>query len=72
MESDDRTFVYWMETARPRDASCKPRRSTSSPVLAERLFDRVDTVVLTSATLAVAGSFEFARAASRRSSAPAR
>ena len=36
-------------------ASCRPPPSTFRPSSAERLFDKVDTVVLTSATLAVAG-----------------
>jgi len=30
-----------------------------SPILRERLFERVDTIILTSATLAVAGSFQY-------------
>ena len=42
-------------------ASCKPRPSMSRTLLAERLFDAVDTVVLTSATLAVAGGFDFVK-----------
>ena len=40
-------------------ASCRPRPSTCPSIVAERLFEQVDTVVLTSATLAVAGGFDF-------------
>ena len=41
--------------------SCKPRPSTFPSILAERFFDKVDTAILTSATLAVSGTFEFAK-----------
>ena len=64
-------FEFWMEGATRATSSgwsgaaaacsCRPRRSTFRSLLAERLFDAVDTVVLTSATLAVAGGFEFAQ-----------
>jgi ATP-dependent DNA helicase DinG len=61
MESRDRRFVFWYER-RGRGVFLQATPIDVSPILSERLFDRVDTVVLTSATLAVGGSFEFARA----------
>ncbi|MGO9272098.1 MAG: ATP-dependent DNA helicase [Terriglobia bacterium] len=58
LESKDRNFVFWWERrghgvfleASPIDVSAKLR---------ERLFEKVPTVVLTSATLAVGGTFDF-------------
>jgi ATP-dependent DNA helicase DinG len=61
MESRDRRFVFWYER-RGRGVFLQATPIDVSPILSERLFDRVDTIVLTSATLAVGGSFEFARA----------
>jgi ATP-dependent DNA helicase DinG len=58
MESRDRQFVYWYER-RGRGLFLQATPIDVSQILAERLFDRVDTVVLTSATLAVGGNFEF-------------
>jgi ATP-dependent DNA helicase DinG len=58
MESPDRTYVFWIER-RGRRTFLQATPIDVSSVLFERLFDRVDTVVLTSATLAVAGGFEF-------------
>jgi hypothetical protein len=43
MESDDQRYVYWVERAAAA-AFCKPRRSMCADLLAERLFDSVDTV----------------------------
>ena len=43
--------------------SCRPRPSTFRNCSTKSLFDAVDTVILTSATLAVAGGFEFTQAA---------
>ena len=59
-ESNEKNYVYWFErrnkgiflTATPIDVS---------QILRERLFEPFDTVILTSATLAVAGRFEFIR-----------
>lgn len=58
MESGDRTFVFWLER---RGKSCFLQATPIdvSPILEEKLFDRVDTVVLTSATLAVSGGFDY-------------
>ncbi|MGH9632264.1 MAG: ATP-dependent DNA helicase [Bryobacteraceae bacterium] len=58
MESVDRSFVYWVER-RGRGCYLQATPIDVSPVLEEKLFDSVDTVILTSATLAVAGGFEF-------------
>src|SRR5487761_2667735 len=60
MEGKDRTFVYWIER-RGRGTFLQATPIDVSKLLDERLFDKVDTVVLTSATLAVAGDFEFAK-----------
>ena len=59
-ESNEKNYVYWYErrnkgvflTATPIDVS---------QILRERLFESFDTVVLTSATLTVAGRFDYIR-----------
>ena len=61
MESRNRSFVYWYER-RSRGVFLQATPIDIAPILAERLFDRVDTVILTSATLAVGGSFDFVKA----------
>ena len=58
MEEDDDNFVYWMEK-RGRGCFLQATPIDVSQIMAERLFRKVDTVVLTSATLAVAGGFEY-------------
>lgn len=58
MENRDRAFVYWYER-RGRGFFLQATPIDVSSILAERLFDSVDTVVLTSATLAVGGNFDF-------------
>ena len=58
LESEEKSYVYWYErrgkgvilTATPIDVS---------QILREHLFDRFDTVILTSATLAVGGHFDY-------------
>jgi ATP-dependent DNA helicase DinG len=58
LESEEKAYVYWYErrgkgivlTATPIDVS---------EILREKLFEQFDTVVLTSATLAVGGRFDF-------------
>ncbi|MGD0306267.1 MAG: ATP-dependent DNA helicase [Candidatus Acidiferrales bacterium] len=58
LESEEKSYVYWYErrgkgfilTATPIDVS---------QLLSERLFEQFDTVILTSATLAVGGNFDF-------------
>jgi ATP-dependent DNA helicase DinG len=52
--------VRWMErSARGQNVGLSVVPLDLAPVLRELLFDRLDTVVLTSATLAAAGEFEF-------------
>lgn len=58
MEGRDKRYVYWIEK-RGRRTFLQATPIDVSGMLDERLFDAVDTVVLTSATLAVAGGFEF-------------
>src|SRR5271169_5596728 len=58
LESEEKSYVYWYErrgkgivlTATPIDVS---------EILREKLFEQFDTVVLTSATLAVGGRFDY-------------
>ncbi|MBC8166916.1 MAG: ATP-dependent DNA helicase [Bryobacteraceae bacterium] len=58
MEEPSASFVYWVER-RGRGTFLQATPIDVAPILDTSLFDRVNTVVLTSATLAVAGSFEF-------------
>jgi len=58
MEEDDENFVFWLEK-RGRGCFLQATPIDVSPIVAERLFRKVDTVVLTSATLAVAGGFDY-------------
>ena len=58
LESDDEAYVYWVER-RGRGCFLQATPIDVAPLLAKRLFDAVDTVVLTSATLAVSGGFAF-------------
>ena len=58
LESDDSDYVYWIER-RGRGTFLQATPIDVSAILAERLFNKLDTVILTSATLAVAGTFEF-------------
>ena len=52
--------VRWMErTTRGQNVQLSAVPLDLAPVLRELLFDRLDTVVLTSATLAASGDFEF-------------
>src|SRR5919112_2229275 len=55
---DDKRFVYWQER-RGRGTFLRASPIDVSTLLQDKLFDRVETVVLTSATLASAGSFDF-------------
>jgi ATP-dependent DNA helicase DinG len=61
LEGRDKRFVFWFER-RNRGVFLQATPIDVSPILSERLFESVDTIVLTSATLAVGGSFEFAKA----------
>jgi len=57
---DDRHYVYWTER-RGRGLFLRASPIDVSSLLQDKLFERVETVVLTSATLASAGSFDFIR-----------
>jgi ATP-dependent DNA helicase DinG len=58
MEEDDERYVYWVEK-RGRGCFLQATPIEVANIVAERLFNKVETVVLTSATLAVAGGFEY-------------
>jgi ATP-dependent DNA helicase DinG len=58
LESDDTTFVYYIER-RGRGCFLQAMPIDVSTILSERLFGTVPTVILTSATLAVGGTFDF-------------
>ena len=58
MEEDDDRYVYWVEK-RGRGCFLQATPIDVSPILSERLFQKVDSVILTSATLAVAGGFAY-------------
>ncbi len=60
MESGDRAYVYWIER-RGRGMYLQATPIDVSQTLSTHLMEKVKTVVLTSATLAVAGSFDFAQ-----------
>jgi ATP-dependent DNA helicase DinG len=60
MEEDDEGFVYWVEK-RGRGVFVQATPIEVSSILSQRLFGKADTAVLTSATLAVAGGFEYAQ-----------
>jgi ATP-dependent DNA helicase DinG len=58
LESRERNFVFWWER-RGRGVFLEASPIDVSSILRERLFERVPAVILTSATLAVGGSFDF-------------
>jgi ATP-dependent DNA helicase DinG len=58
MEEDDERYVYWVER-RGRGCFLQATPIDVSPILSEKLFHKVDSVILTSATLAVAGGFDY-------------
>jgi ATP-dependent DNA helicase DinG len=57
---DDQHFVYWMER-RGRGLFLRASPIDVSGLLQDKLFEKVETVVMTSATLASAGNFNFIR-----------
>ena len=61
LESQERNFVFWYER-RNRGVFLQATPIDVSSILRDRLFDRYDTIVLTSATLAVAGHFDYLKA----------
>jgi ATP-dependent DNA helicase DinG len=58
MEEEDESYVYWVER-RGRGCFLQATPIEVAGIVADRLFSKVETVVLTSATLAVAGGFEY-------------
>jgi ATP-dependent DNA helicase DinG len=58
IESEDRGFVFWWER-RGRGVFLEASPIDVSALLRERLFENVECAIMTSATLAVSGSFEF-------------
>ena len=60
LRADDKTFVYYLE-ARGRGTFLRAAPIDVSNIMSEVLLDRMKTTVLTSATLAVDGSFEYVK-----------
>ena len=58
LESEEKSYVYWYER-RGRGIFLAATPIDISGILREKLFERFDTVVLTSATLAVGGRFDY-------------
>ena len=58
MEEDDERYVFWLEK-RGRGCFLQATPIDVSHLLSDRLFDKLETAVLTSATLAVSGGFEY-------------
>ncbi|HKN62139.1 MAG TPA: ATP-dependent DNA helicase, partial [Candidatus Acidoferrales bacterium] len=58
LESEEKSYVYWYER-RGRGVFLAATPIDVSAILREQLFERFDTVVLTSATLAVGGRFDY-------------
>src|SRR5438094_6986686 len=60
IKGDDKTFVYWLER-RGRGVFLRASPIDVSGLLQDKLFEKVPTVILTSATLSIAGNFRFIR-----------
>ena len=58
MEEDDERFVYWLEK-RGRGTFLQATPIEVADIVSQKLFGKVETTVLTSATLAVAGGFDY-------------
>jgi ATP-dependent DNA helicase DinG len=58
LESRERNFVFWWER-RGRGVFLEASPIDVSNLLRERIFERIESVILTSATLAVGGKFDF-------------
>ncbi|MFZ0738964.1 MAG: helicase C-terminal domain-containing protein [Candidatus Acidiferrales bacterium] len=58
MESEEHNYVYWFER-RGKGVFVAATPIDVSAILREQLFEKFDTVILTSATLAVAGHFDY-------------
>jgi len=57
-EDDEEQYVFWVEK-RGRTCFLQATPIDVSKIVSDRLFSKIDTVVLTSATLAVAGGFDY-------------
>jgi ATP-dependent DNA helicase DinG len=60
VKANDQKFVYWLER-RGRGVFLRASPIDVSGLLQDRLFEKVPTVILTSATLSSAGNFRFIR-----------
>ena len=60
LESDEKGYVYWFER-RGKGVYLVATPIDVSEILCERLFEQFDTIVLTSATLAVGGRFDYVK-----------
>ncbi len=58
LESEEKSYVYWYER-RGKGVFLAATPIDVSQILRERLFEQFDTIVLTSATLAVGGRFDY-------------
>jgi ATP-dependent DNA helicase DinG len=58
MEEDDDRYVFWVEK-RGRGCFLQATPIEVASIVSERLFNRVETAILTSATLAVSGGFDY-------------
>jgi ATP-dependent DNA helicase DinG len=58
LETDEKSYVYWYER-RGRGVFLAATPIDVSEILREKLFEQFDTVILTSATLAVEGRFDY-------------
>lgn len=60
METEEKGYVYWFER-RGKGIFLVATPIDVSEIMRERLFEQFDTIVLTSATLAVGGRFDYAK-----------
>ena len=60
LESEEKGYVYWYER-RGKGVYLVATPIDVSEILREKLFERFDTIVLTSATLAVGGRFDYVK-----------
>ena len=60
LESDEKIYVYWFER-RGKGIFLAATPIDVSEIMREKLFEQFDTIVLTSATLAIAGRFDYAK-----------
>jgi len=57
--SDDSDFVYWIDFMRRKDARLFSAPLEVSKLLDEKLYDSLKTLIFSSATLSIAGNFDF-------------